>query len=142
VEDTPKRPDARRTLGRTAVHLALIVAAVTSLVFEPVLAIHIGVGLLLTGLLAVHLGQRRVISQALIAKLVRQPSARRRSTRMALADLVLLAVTLVMLGSGLWDWMVGPTRLRWHAISGVVLAGLLLSHTVRRRRRVLTSTIR
>ena len=47
-----------------------------------------------------------------------------------------------MLMSGLWDWLgAHPTRIRWHAISGVVLAGLLLVHTVRRSRRLRASHV-
>jgi hypothetical protein len=34
-----------------------------------------------------------------------------------------------------------PTRVRWHAITGVALTGLLISHTLRRSRRLANSTI-
>ena len=48
-----------------------------------------------------------------------------------------------MLASGLYDWVAGhPTRIRWHALSGVVLAGFLLVHTLRRRRRLHRSSVR
>ena len=59
-----------------------------------------------------------------------------------MADAVLGALTLVMLGSGLWDWASGhPTRIRWHAITGVLLAGFLLVHTLRRRGRLRSSRV-
>ncbi len=62
---------------------------------------------------------------------------------MAAADMVLLALTLVILASGLWDWLAGhPTRIRWHALSGVGLAVALVVHSVRRRRRLLSSQVR
>jgi hypothetical protein len=61
---------------------------------------------------------------------------------MALADLVLLAVSAAMLASGLWDWALGhPTRIRWHAIAGVLLAAMLVIHTVRRRRQLVGSQV-
>jgi len=48
-----------------------------------------------------------------------------------------------MLVSGFWDWSAGhPTKIRWHAITGVMLAILLLAHTVRRRSRLRRSAVR
>jgi hypothetical protein len=48
-----------------------------------------------------------------------------------------------MLASGFWDWSAGhPTRIRWHAISGIVLTVLLAVHTVRRRSRLRRSKVR
>jgi len=125
------------------VHLGLIVSAALSLVFEPVLAIHIGLGLLFAALVAVHLGQRRRVSANLVARLLPSPSLSGRADRMAVADLLLFTVAVGMLGSGLWDWIGGhPTRVRWHAITGVVLAGLLVIHSVRRRARLVRSQVR
>ncbi len=141
VAETP-RPYDRRTLSRALVHLGLIGAAVVSLAFEPVLSIHIGVGLLFIGFVGAHLAQRREVSTRLLSGLIKHRSCRRRTTRTAVADIVLLSVCVFVLGSGVWDWLLGPTRLRWHAISGVVMAGLIVSHTLRRGRRVLTSRIR
>src|SRR5436305_1963297 len=64
-----------------------------------------------------------------------------RTSRLAIADLLLLAVTTVMLTAGLWDVLAGhPTQIRWHAISGVLLAGMLVAHALRRRRRLLGSS--
>jgi hypothetical protein len=63
--------------------------------------------------------------------------------RLAMADAVLTALTVVMLASGLWDWVDGhPTRIRWHAITGVLLAGFLGVHTLRRSSRLRASTLR
>ena len=60
-----------------------------------------------------------------------------------MTDALLGAVSLVMLISGFWDWSLGhPTRIRWHAISGVVLSGFLLTHTLRRRKRLRSSQVR
>jgi hypothetical protein len=133
----------RETAYRSWVHVGLIVSAVVSLVFEPVLAIHIGVGLLFIALVATHVAQRRQVSANLITRLLKRQSLRSPSTRMVLADLILLTVTTGMLASGFWDWLAGhPTSIRWHAISGVVLAALLVVHTLRRRRRLLSSQVR
>ena len=63
--------------------------------------------------------------------------------RLAVSDALLVTVTVVMLVSGFWDWSLGhPTRIRWHAISGVVLSVFLLVHTLRRRRRLRLSQVR
>jgi hypothetical protein len=132
----------RQNTYRRWVHLGLIASAVVSLVFEPVLAIHVGVGGLFVVLVATHLAQRRQVSANLVNRLLRRRSLRVRSNRMAAADLVLLTVTAAMFASGLWDWLAAPTQIRWHAITGVVLAALLLVHTVRRRRRLLSSQVR
>lgn len=44
-----------------------------------------------------------------------------------------------MLVSGFWDWFAGhPTKIRWHAITGVVLP----VHTARRRSRLRRSRVR
>jgi hypothetical protein len=60
-----------------------------------------------------------------------------------LADTALALLTAAMLASGLWDWLGGhPTRIRWHAVTGVLLAGFLVVHTVRRRGRLRRSTVR
>lgn len=136
----------RRPIGavtRWLVHLGLIVSASVSLVFETVLTIHIMVGLVFVALVVAHLLQRRRMSATLVGRLLRVRSWGLPAARLALADAILTALTIGMLASGLWDWRLGhPTRTRWHAISGVVLTGFLLVHTVRRRARLRTSGIR
>jgi hypothetical protein len=139
------RPAARPVgaLARWFVHLGLIVAAAVSLVFETVLTIHIVVGLAFVGLVGAHLLQRRRVSATLAGRLLRVRGWGLPAGRLAVADALLAALTIGMLVSGLWDWNIGhPTRIRWHAISGVVLAGFLLVHTLRRRARLRRSGIR
>ena len=59
------------------------------------------------------------------------------------ADALLAVITAGMLISGFWDWFARhPTKIRWHAITGVVLAILLLIHTVRRWSRLRRSKVR
>lgn len=59
-----------------------------------------------------------------------------------MADAVLTIVTVAMLVSGFWDWTLGhPTRIRWHALTGVALAGMLIVHTLRRGSRLRSSNV-
>ena len=134
----------RRVLSRWLVHLGLIGTLVVSLMSEPlVLAIHIAVGLVFAVLTGLHLAQRRRVSASLLARLARVGILARPAGRLALADLLLAVITAGMLVSGFWDWSAGhPTRIRWHAITVVVLAILLLAHTVRRRSRLRRSAVR
>ena len=114
-----------------------------SLLFEFVLTVHIVVGLAFCALVVAHLAQRRRTSNRLLRRLVRVTSLAQPQGRLALADLFLSAITLAMLVSGLWDWSIGhPTRVRYHAITGVVLAIVLLVHTWNRRRRIRSSRVR
>ena len=134
--------DRRRARARLTVHLGLIVTAAVSLTLEPVLTLHIALGLVFIGLVGAHLVQRRHTTSRLASRLV-HPVLTRRSDRLALSDALLLALTVAMFGTGLWDWLTGrPTRIRWHALTGVALTGYLLVHTVRRRRRLGSSRVR
>lgn len=136
----PRPASARR---RWWVHATLIATAAVSLVAEPVLTLHIGLGLVFVAFVVIHLLQRRRTSAALAARLIRLRALPTPGGRLALADAALTALTLVMLGSGLEDWRMGhPTRIRWHAITGVLLAALLLVHTLRRRARLRSSRVR
>lgn len=134
---------SRSAASRWWVHLGLILTVAASLFFEPELSLHILLGLAFVVLVGAHLAQRRRVSGALVNRLTRPTTWRRAAGRLALADALLTALTMIMLGSGLWDWLAAhPTTLRWHAISGVVLTGLLLLHTVRRRTRLRSSRVR
>jgi hypothetical protein len=125
------------------VHLGLISTAVVSLAFEPILTIHILLGLVFAVLVGAHLIQRRRITGKLACRLLRVRTLNRPGGRLAVADALLVTVTLAMLVSGFWDWSLGhPTRIRWHAISGLVLSGFLLVHTLRRRKRLRSSRVR
>lgn len=129
--------------SRWRVHIGLIATLVISLWFEPMLTIHIAVGLAFVGLCVAHLGQRRRVTRNLLARLRHPKTLYRAQGRLAVADALLAALTLVMFATGLWDWLSRhPTRTRWHAISGVVLTGFLLVHTLRRRRRLRSSHVR
>jgi hypothetical protein len=124
------------------VHLALIVTALTSLIFEYVLTVHIVLGLIFIGFVVAHLVQRRRTSSRLARSLWRVRDWSRSPARLALADLFLTVVSIAMLASGFWDWSLGhPTKIRWHALTGFGLAAFLLIHTYRRRRRLRVSRV-
>ena len=143
IDATRARSSPRRAYQRWLVHLGLTSTAVVSLLFEFVLTVHIVVGLAFCALVVAHLAQRRRTSNRLLRRLVRVTSLAQPLGRLALADLFLSAITLAMLVSGLWDWSNGhPTRVRYHAITGVVLAIVLLVHTWNRRRRIRSSRVR
>lgn len=124
-------------------HVALIGTAVVSLVLEPMLSLHILLGLVFVGLVVAHLLQRRRTSRALLTRLAGVSMLLRPAGRLALSDALLTALTLAMFVSGMWDWLAGhPTKIRWHALTGVALTGYLVVHTVRRRRRLVRSQVR
>jgi hypothetical protein len=131
----------RARAARLAVHVALLVTVLLSLALEPVLTLHIAVGLVFVGFVVVHLMQRRRTSRRLLRSLSSHIPLASPTSRLAWSDLALGALTAVMLSSGLWDWLDGRTRIRWHAISGVVLTVVLAIHTVRRRRRLTRSAV-
>ncbi len=83
------------------------------------------------------------VSASLLRRLARLQALAGPAGRLALADVLLAVITAGMLVSGFWDWFAGhPTKIRWHAITGVVLAILLLVHTVRRWSRLRRSKVR
>jgi hypothetical protein len=140
-----RRPAAVVASGRRRwwVHLVLIASALTSLALEPVLTVHIGLGLLFVAFVVAHLAQRRRVSLSLARRFRSVRRLAGPGGRLAMSDAVLTALTVGMLASGLWDWAAGhPTRIRWHAITGVLLAAFLGVHTLRRRTRLRRSTVR
>jgi hypothetical protein len=134
---------SRRSVLRWIVHVTLIGSAITSLVLEPVLSLHVAFGLLFVLLVGVHLAQRRRISKRLALRLLKIQKLLAPPGRLALADGFLFIMTMAMLISGFWDlWAPHHTKIRWHAITGVVLTIYLAVHTVRRWRRLRFSQIR
>lgn len=120
-----------------------MLSAGISLLLEPLLTLHIVLGLLFVAFVAAHLLQRRRVSVSLARRFGSLPGLLGPGGRLAVADAALTVLTAAMLASGLWDWLDGhPTRIRWHAITGVLLAGFLVVHTVRRRGRLRASAVR
>jgi hypothetical protein len=121
----------------------LIGSAIVSLVLEPILVLHVIFGVLFVFLVACHLAQRRRISKRLAVRLLKARGLLLPGSRLALADGFLFIVTSAMLISGFWDlWAPHHTKIRWHAITGVVMTVFLIVHTVRRRARLRISNIR
>ena len=118
------RRGPRRPLWRWAVDLVLIAAAVVSVVLEPVsIALHSVLGLVFAGFVGPHLWNRRAWIRGTLRRLWRRrslPGALRWSLSQAS---VLLVLTMVVTASGLWDWLDGRTKIRWHAISSIIQIG-------------------
>ena len=133
----------RRSALRWLVHVGLIVTAMISLVLEPELTLHVVFGVLFVLLVMCHLLQRRRVSRRLARRLLLVRKLLLPGSRMALADGFLFIITSAMLFSGFWDlWAPHHTKIRWHAITGVVLTVFLIVHSLRRRKRLRLSTIR
>jgi len=125
------------------VHLGLVATAITSLIFEFVLTLHIVLGLVFIALVIVHLGQRRRTSSRLIKRLTKVRLLNQPQGRLAIADLALALFAVGMLTSGLWDWALGhPTRIRYHALLGIGLAIFLIVHSATRWKRLRRSSVR
>jgi hypothetical protein len=142
---TPERISsiARRSALRWLVHLGLIASTIASLIFEPVLTLHVVFGLVFVVLLGFHLAQRRKVSKRLATRLLKLEKLFAPPGRLALADGFLFIITMAMLFSGFWDlWAPHHTKIRWHAITGVVLTIYLIVHTLRRSKRLRFSQIR
>ncbi len=131
----PTRKIAGRTIRRWLVDFTLLTAIVTSVLFEPLsIAIHSIVGLVFMALAGPHLWDRRRWISVTLSQLRRRrklPSPR--GWKLAQASLLLVLVAAVTL-SGLWDWLGVPTKIRYHAITGVILIVIAARHTWSRRR--------
>jgi hypothetical protein len=110
---------------------------------EPVLSLHIAIGVVFVVLVGCHLVQRRRISTRMAVRLLHVQKLLEPAGRLALADGFLFIISSAMLFSGFWDlWAPHHTKIRWHAITGVVLTLYLAVHTIRRWRRLRFSQIR
>ena len=99
-----RRPrTASRQTRRWLVHVGLMVTAVTSLTFEFDLTIHILIGLVFIAFVVAHLVQRRHTSNRLLRRLADVRLLSKSQGRLAVADLVLVLLTVGMFASGLWD---------------------------------------
>jgi hypothetical protein len=107
------------------------------------LTLHVIVGLAFVAFVVAHLVQRRRTSHRLLRQLVSVRLLLRQRGRLAVVDLVLALLTLGMFASGLWDWSLGhPTRIRYHALLGIGLAIVLMTHSFTRWKRMRTSRVR
>jgi hypothetical protein len=148
--------------NRWLVHLTLILcflAAVVSAVFlsrkylgHSGTTDHSIIGLIVLGLVLVHLTQRRQTVRRLLSRLFGRPTSTNRQLRLATSDMILWLLTLNAMVSGIADFVVGHTIFlsipgpnilqKWHAMSVLVLLVYVIVHVVRRRGRLRTSQIR
>ena len=142
---------------RWAVHLALlitvIVAWVPLLLFSvgPRVTVHVVIACVFLGLVIVHLAQRRHTLSRLVAQLARAGS-RMKGRRLAVSDAIFGFLVLNVLASGIYDLVTGRnTRIDvpgihlyigWHSLSSVLFLGCLITHVIRRRKRLRRSLIR
>jgi membrane protein implicated in regulation of membrane protease activity len=122
------------TWRRWLIDIALIAGGVVSVVFEPFsIAIHSVIGLAFVGTVGPHLWHRR----SWIRGTLRRLRERRRFSpklRWSFGQAVFLSAAVVVVTfSGLWDWLGVPTKIRFHAISGVILIGVVAWHAWTRR---------
>jgi hypothetical protein len=148
--------------SRWVVHVALILsflAAVASAIFlskkylgHSGITDHSIIGLIVLGLVVVHLIQRRRTVRRLISKLVGRRGSSETRPRQAASDLILWLLTLNATISGVVDFIHGQTIYlsipgpalfhKWHAMSVLVLLVYVIVHVLRRRTRLRTSRIR
>jgi hypothetical protein len=128
----------RRGASRWAVDLLLITACVVSVLLEPVsIAIHSVIGLVFAGAVGPHLWHRRAWIRGTLRRAWQRRSLSR-AVRWSLSQAsVLLALTVFVTATGLWDWLEPRTRIAFHGLSSLVLIGFLIRHTWTRRRSLL-----
>jgi hypothetical protein len=152
-----ERPRSARARARWLVHLCLIavfLGTLAALVGTTGTTLHILIGLAFGGVVVVHLIQRRHTVVNLLGGLAHAKVWVRPRGRLAVSDLVLAALTLNVIVSGLVDWLKGyktelplsalglPQNLMsWHALSALVLTVYLAVHVLRRRKRLRRSSI-
>jgi hypothetical protein len=105
-----------------------------SVLTEPMsIAIHSVLGLVFAGFVGPHLWNRRAWIRGTLRRLWMRRSLSR-TLRWSLSQAsLLLVLTMIVTGSGLWDWLDGRTTIRWHAISSIILLAVVLRHTWTRR---------
>ena len=123
-----------RSWRRWLIDILLIVGVVISLIFEPLsVAIHSVVGLVFVGMVGPHLWYRRRWIAGVLTRL-RRPGRLSAALRWSLSQSsLLLALVMVVTMSGLYDWLDARTRIRWHAISSVILIVVVARHAWTRR---------
>jgi hypothetical protein len=123
-----------RSWARWLIDILLIAGGVVSLIVEPLsIAIHSVVGLVFVGTVGPHLWHRRRWIAAVLTRL-RRPGRLPAALRWSLSQSSLLFVLVVVVTvSGLYDWLDARTRIRWHAISSVILIVVVARHGWTRR---------
>jgi hypothetical protein len=132
------RPRSRLWPGRTRrrwlIDILLIAGGLVSVVFEPFsVGIHSIIGLIFAGTVGPHQWHRRSWTRGTLSRL-RQRRRLSAKVHWSLAQsFLLLALVAVVTASGLYDWLDVRTRIRWHAISSVILIVVAARHGWTRR---------
>lgn len=130
-----RRRIAGRSLRRWLVDALLLVVCVVCVAYEPVsIAIHSVIGLVFAAAVGPHLWDRRTWIRGTWRRVRERRALSSRHRWITWQAVLLFLLVAVVTGSGLWDWLVGPTKIRFHAISSVILIGVLAWHTWTRRR--------
>ncbi len=143
---------------RFAVHLLLLATFAASLATVTLITEgwpHLAAGSAFVALAILHVVQRRRTVARLVGSLSRARTWFRRRGRLAWSDVVLAALTLNVLVSGIGDLITGnqvilhpsevgiPFRdMGWHVLSALVLLVYLCVHVARRWGRIRRSAIR
>ena len=146
-----------RARSRWAVHLALLITVIVALVplllfnVNPRVTVHVVIACAFLGLVVVHLVQRRHTLRRLTVQLVRAGS-QMKGRRLAVSDAIFGFLILNVLASGIYDLATGRnTRvpvpgihlyIGWHSLSSLLFLGYLITHVIRRWKRLRRSQIR
>ena len=161
VEAEPRRRASTATRRRWLIRVLLIVGFPASALSPVFLSRrylgpsgttdHAVVSLVVPALALVHLWQRRHTVKRLATQLLRPRHARSGDSFQAESNLMRWILTLNAMVSGVADYLVGrPIYLRvlgpfilqkWHAMSALVLLAYVITHVIRRRRRLRLSHI-
>lgn len=146
-----------RARSRWTIHLALLITITVALAplllfgVSPRVTVHVAVACVFLGLVIVHLAQRRHTLRRLIAQLG-QAGSRMKGRRLAVSDAIFAFLAANVLASGIYDLATGHnTRvplpgihlfIGWHSLSSLLFLGYLITHVIRRRKRLRHSRIR
>ncbi len=122
------------TWRRWLIDILLIAGGIVSVIFEPFsIAIHSVIGLFFVGTVGPHLWHRRGWIRGTLSRL-RQRRRLSARLRWGLSQSFLMLVLVVVLTvSGLYDWLEARSRIRWHAISSIILIVVVARHAWTRR---------
>ena len=148
---------AARARSRWTVHLTLLITLTAALL--PLLMfgssarvpVHVVIACVFLGLVIVHLTQRRHTLRRLIVQFGRA-GGRIKGRRLAVSDAIFAFLIANVLASGIYNLATGSNArvplpgiqlfIGWHALSSVIFVGYLITHVIRRRRRLRRSRIR
>ena len=122
------------TWCRWLIDILLIAGVIVSVIFEPFsIAVHSIIGLIFVGAVGPHLWHRRSWIRGTLSRVWQR---RRLSVKLSWSlsqSFLLLALVITVTASGLYDWIDTRSRIRWHAISSVILIVVAARHAWTRR---------